>query len=129
MGLFAARMADAATSVMTHICAIFFISFFLSSNFDLPCRLYYEVRAGLDEIFAGFFDPGKTAKGDANADPVEGFLEAGSIACYHFRIAAVLFCQIVGRYSCACFNGISSGLPHSLSLCGPRRALSYLPGI
>ena len=46
---FAARIADAATSVMTHICAIFFISFSLSSVFVLACSLYYGGRAGLDE--------------------------------------------------------------------------------
>jgi hypothetical protein len=44
-----------------------------------------------------FFNPGKIARGGANADPIGGFLETGSIACYHFGIAAVLFCKIVGR--------------------------------
>src|ERR1700719_2349396 len=36
MGLFAARMADAATSVMKHICAIFFMSFSLASILICP---------------------------------------------------------------------------------------------
>jgi hypothetical protein len=48
-------MADAATSVMTHNCAIFFISFSLFSNCDLPCSLYYEVDEGLDEKLTRFF--------------------------------------------------------------------------
>src|ERR1700722_7834033 len=54
MGLFAARMAVAATSVMTHICAIFFISSSLSFVFVLSCNLYYEFHARMDEAFAVF---------------------------------------------------------------------------
>jgi hypothetical protein len=63
MGLVAARMADAATSVRTHIFAIFFISFSLSF-FVLSCSLYYEVRAALDERLAFFNAPG--SKGGEN---------------------------------------------------------------
>jgi hypothetical protein len=95
MGLFAAKMAVAATNVMKHICAIFFISFSLSSNCDLPCSVYYEVRAGLDETIAGFFVRAKIAMGAAEANLNAGLLFAGSSACYHFGIAAMLFRRVL----------------------------------
>jgi hypothetical protein len=49
MGFVAANIADAATSVRTHNCAIFFIFCSLFSFLILPCSLYYGVRAELDE--------------------------------------------------------------------------------
>src|SRR5580700_8407066 len=76
-----------------HLCE-FFHSVFLSSNCDLPCSLYYEVRAGLDEAFAVFLEPGKVERVSGNVNRMARFLETCSIACYHCEIAAVLFCQV-----------------------------------
>jgi hypothetical protein len=39
---------------MTHICANFFISYSLFSDFILPCSLYYGARTGLDEVDGEF---------------------------------------------------------------------------
>src|SRR5258708_19821718 len=94
MGLFAARTADAATSAMTHICAIFFISFFLSSNCDLSCSLYYEVRAGLDEPVAGFFQPREISKYDGDVNPIRGFFLPLSLPRSHSSPPAIPLCQL-----------------------------------
>ena len=56
IGFVAANIADAATIVMTHHCAIFFFMYVsFSSVFDLCCGLQYEVGSGLDEGLADFF--------------------------------------------------------------------------
>ena len=55
IGFVAAMTANAATSVMTHNCAIFVIVFFLFSFLVLSCSLYYVAGAELDEGKVGTF--------------------------------------------------------------------------